>query len=146
MSLEKAGEVLVLEWGGGEGDFDTRVERVFKVRCIGDCEGHVGYVSRLRLDPHERCRVKMALSAAEEAAKRRAWIDRQDERWREKYQITGRERLEVSIPGGQRVVSFIPLEGWKIERGLWELTTRPRSSKNVATLSAVDGRADPSRI
>src|SRR5829696_6559470 len=126
MPLEKAGEVLSLEWG--EGVFDARVEGVFKVRCIGDCPGHAGYVRVVTGTPREAPGV-MATSA-EHAAKTNAWIARQDERWREKYQITGRKRLESAVPGGgQRWAKFIPLEGWKIERGLWKLTTRARKQQ-----------------
>jgi hypothetical protein len=67
----------------------------------------------------------MLAMGAKERARMRAWQDAQDERWREKHQITGRERLETSIGGGgERWVKFIPLEGWKIERGLWHLTAR----------------------
>jgi len=127
MPLEKARDVLSLGWGGEVGDFDTRVEQVFKIRCIGDCPGHAGYLTVTTRTPRETPDM-IALSAAH-AAETRAWIDRQDERWREEHQITGREHLEVSIPGGQRWVSFIPLEGWKIERGLWKLTTRAREQQ-----------------
>jgi hypothetical protein len=128
MPREKAGEVLSLEWGGEEGAFDTRVERVFKVRCIPPCRGHVGYVTVTTWTPRESPEW-IALSAAH-AAETDAWIARQDERWREKNQLTGRERLEAALPGGgQRWVKFIPLEGWKIERGLWKLTSRAREQQ-----------------
>jgi hypothetical protein len=72
----------------------------------------------------------MIALAAEEAAKRNAWIAGQDERWREKNQLTGRGSVEAALPGGgRRWVQFIPLEGWKIERGLWTLTSRAREQQ-----------------
>ena len=124
ITREKAGEVLSLEWGVS-GIFDARVERVFKVRCIQPCRGHVGYVEVISMTPSQGTSPRMVATFAEQRASTNAWLDAQDELWREKYQITGRERLEAPIPGGgQRWVKFIPLEGWTIERGLWHLTAR----------------------
>ena len=121
---EKAGEVLSLEWGSG-GIFDVRVERVFKVRCIQPCRGHVGYVFVATESPRPGETFKLLAFCAAQDASRNAWIARQDERWREKYQITGRERVATPIPnGGQRWAKFVPLDGWKSERGLWQLTAR----------------------
>jgi hypothetical protein len=130
MPHEKVGELLSLEWGSGE--FDARVYRALKVRCIGDCPGHVGYVRVVMETPRAGASPHLIASSTKEAACKEAWIARQDECWREKFQITGRKTVATTIPGGgQRWAKFVPLEGWKIERGLWKLTTRARKQQQL---------------
>ena len=105
-----------------------RVQKVFKVRCTGDCPGHVGDM-RVDVQTPQPGVPPDTLTRFTDSG-RDAWLAQQDERWRETSQITGRWIGGRCYPGGgERRVKFVPLEGWKIKGGLWKLTARAREQR-----------------